>query len=412
METMSDTRAVTEAAVIKRAAYKARTVDAAARDAIIAELQAVMARREPFAARVDIRLDDEQGFVIDGPNRAVVALGAPAECRFHINPLNLSHVAQGKLDPRMAILFSQLQMQDGAMRTAVAFGDWLADRRVTLGSPTNQALPTPTRDRDRLRHDLEAFGYALVEEALTPEDVKGLRQRVMEQAAGEQEAGVASVSEGAQVVWALLNKGRVFHDLLLNPLIDEFVPEVLGEHPILTGIVSIIATPGGKTTTMHLDQSFVQPAIPQFQTGLNILWFLDDVTEANGGTRIMPASHLGGVAPADPSSAEGTIAAEGPAGTALLLDSRVWHATGNNRTDKPRHLAVTYLSRAFMRAQENYFLSLRPELEDSLDEKVRIMLGYRCTASLGAVEGPIEGKMNRRPAEPVGELKPASRSGH
>jgi ectoine hydroxylase-related dioxygenase (phytanoyl-CoA dioxygenase family) len=208
----------------------------------------------------------------------------------------------------------------------------------------------------------------------------------------------------------LLNKGRIFHDLLLNPLIDEFVPEVLGEHPILTGIVSIIATPGGKTTTMHLDQSFVQPEVPQFQTGINILWFLDDVCEANGGTRIMPASHKGGIGPADPSTPEGTIAAEGPAGTALLLDSRVWHATGNNRTDKARHLVVSYLSRSFMRAQENYFLSLRPELEDTLDEKVKVMLGYRCTGSLGAVEGPIEGKMNSRLSNPVGELKPMERA--
>jgi hypothetical protein len=61
-----------------------------------------------------------------------------------------------------------------------------------------------------------------------------------------------------------------------------------------------------------------------------------------------------------------------------------------------------------MRAGENYFLALKPGLEDTFDEKVRIMLGYRCTGSLGAVEGPVEGKMNVRLTDPVGELGPVA----
>ena len=50
---------------------------------------------------------------------------------------------------------------------------------------------------------------------------------------------------------------------------------------------------------MHVDQAYVQPAV-SFQIGLNILWFLEDVSDANGGTRILPGSHGSGVAPADP----------------------------------------------------------------------------------------------------------------
>jgi ectoine hydroxylase-related dioxygenase (phytanoyl-CoA dioxygenase family)/putative sterol carrier protein len=368
-------------------------------------IDAILRQRGAFADCVAVLLDEARGFVIDGPRQATAPLDGEADTRVFATPRDLLRVAKGEMDPRMAILFGQLQVKDGAMSTAVALGDHLAGRVTTSEPPELGPLPTATTDRRQAQRDLETFGYALVKDALTPEQVTVLRERVIDQAAGEREHGVASVGPGVQSVWNLLNKGRVFHDLLLHPLIEAFVPRALGEHPVLTGIVSIIATPGGGSTTLHVDQAYVQPPV-SFQIGLNILWFLEDVSDANGGTRILPGSHRSGVAPADPSSPEGTIAAEGPAGTALLLDSRVWHATGINRTDAPRHAVVSYFNRSFMRTKENYFLSMRPEVEASLDDRVRIMCGYRCTASVGGVEGPAEGKLYTRPTSLVGELSP------
>jgi ectoine hydroxylase-related dioxygenase (phytanoyl-CoA dioxygenase family) len=373
-----------------------------------ADVAAAIAGRAAFDRRIAIQLDDAQGLLVDGRARTIEPLGGPADTCFSISPRDLTRVLRGAMDPRQGVLFGQIQLKEGSVRAVVEFCDWLVGRVVTQRLDTIQPLPAPTGDWARARQDLETFGYALVEGAWSPDDVHTIRERIVEQAAGEVDAGVATRGEATQTVWALLNKGRVFHDVLLHPLIEAFVPEVLGEHFILTGVVSQIAMPGNTSSTMHLDQSYVQPAVPQFPIGLNILWFLDDVSEANGGTRVMPGSHKGGIAPADPYDIEGTVAAAGPAGTALLLDSRVWHSVGHNVTDKSRHLLVTYFNRAFMRAQENYFLSLRPGLIDTFDERVKIMLGYRCTGSLGAVEGPIEGKMNSRPANPVGELRPSA----
>jgi ectoine hydroxylase-related dioxygenase (phytanoyl-CoA dioxygenase family) len=369
---------------------------------------AAMAGRPAFARRIAVLLDDGRGFLVDGPRRAVEALGARADAVFQIGPRDLDRILRGAMDPRQGVLFGQIRTKEGPVRAVIEFCDWLVGRVVSQRLETNAVLPAPTKDWRKAREDLEAFGYALVEGALSAEALDTIRTRIVEQAQGEVDAGVATRGEATQTVWALLNKGRVFHDVLLHPLIEAFVPELLGEHFILTGVVSQIAMPGNTSSTMHLDQAQVQPAVPQFPIGLNILWFLDDVSEANGGTRVMPGSHKGGIAPADPYDIEGTVAAQGPAGTALLLDSRVWHSVGHNVTDASRHLLVTYFNRAFMRAQENYFLSLRPGLLETFDERVKIMLGYRCTGSLGAVEGPVEGKMNGRPANPVGELRPST----
>jgi ectoine hydroxylase-related dioxygenase (phytanoyl-CoA dioxygenase family) len=329
------------------------------------------------------------------------------ESRFYIHPSDLARMIEGVLEPRQALLFGQIQMLAGPVRSAIAFGDHVADLHYERRLQTNRPLPTPTTDWQRAGEDLDVFGYALVRDALSAEEIRKLRARVVDQAAGEAESGVASMGEATQRVWALLNKGRVFHDLLLSPVIEHFVPEMLGQHPVLTGIVSSIALPGNTSSTMHLDQSYITPAVKEIPIGLNILWFLDDVTEKNGGTRVMPGSHKNNIAPADPFDIADTVAAEGPAGTALLLDSRVWHAVGHNHTDRRRHLLVSYFNRSFVRPQENYFLSLRPGLVETFDERVQVMLGYRCTGSLGGVEGPIEGLMVARPERPVGELRPS-----
>ena len=112
------------------------------------------------------------------------------------------------------------------------------------------------------------------------------------------------------------------------------------------------------------------------------------------------------MAPDDPSSIEGTIAAEGPAGTALLWDSRIWHGTGPNRTDGLRHVILLYFNRHFMRAQENWALSLRDDVKAGLSDRVKTMLGFRVTNTLGGVEGPKEGSLTERPASPIGRLGP------
>jgi ectoine hydroxylase-related dioxygenase (phytanoyl-CoA dioxygenase family) len=384
-----------------------RAVEAgdAARSEAVKAIEAALAARPAIEGRLDIRIDERNGFIVDCPARRIEPLGGAADCRFYAAPKDLLRVSRGEVEPRHAILFGQIQVQEGPTSVAVAFFDHLAGATMARRLETDRPLPRPTRDWDRARKDLTTFGYALVEGALSQEEVAALRQRTIEQAAGEVDAGVATLSSAAQHLWTLLNKGRIYHDLLLNPLVDAFVPDLLGAHFILNSITGSIALPGNAPATMHIDQSNVQPPARAIPMGLNILWFLDDVTDANGGTRLLPGSHLADIAPADPFDPADTIAAEGPAGTALLLDSRVWHSVGRNTTDRRRHVLVTYFNRSFMRAHENHFLSLRPELEPTLHEKVRVMLGYRCTLGLGAIEAPVEGRFSRRVATPVGELE-------
>lgn len=56
----------------------------------------------------------------------------------------------------------------------------------------------PPDDRERVWADLEEHGYAVVEDALSPDRLDRLRARLIEQAAGELAAGVGYLDPGGR----------------------------------------------------------------------------------------------------------------------------------------------------------------------------------------------------------------------
>jgi ectoine hydroxylase-related dioxygenase (phytanoyl-CoA dioxygenase family) len=77
-----------------------------------------------------------------------------------------------------------------------------------------------------------------------------------------------------------------------------------------------------------------------------------------------------------------------PAGSAMVFDGRLWHQTGANVTKNERRPGIlSYYCRPFMRQQENWFLSLKPEVLASAPPQLRQLLGYENYLSLGMVDG-------------------------
>jgi ectoine hydroxylase-related dioxygenase (phytanoyl-CoA dioxygenase family) len=397
-------------AVVERDKTASRSGDGRV-DRAISRLREHATRLKTFDGGVELDFEGAGGsWFVSGPGGDISQRrpDAGVDASLTLSADNLVRLIDGQLDPRSGLLFGQIKVA-GEAPAAMRFSDAVSGVERRPFTFDAAALPKPTTDWSRANADLDRFGYCLVKDALTPEKTAALRQRLRNQADGEKAAGVATFDSGGpnQRVWALPNKGQEFIDLLDEPLIDAFVPDRLGDHYIVFSYSANIAGPGGTPQILHYDQISVQPPIPDVMVGLNIAFFLDDVTDANGGTRIVPCSGCRGMAPDDPFSIEDTIAAEGPAGTALLWDSRVWHGTGPNRTDGLRHVILLYFNRHFMRAQENWSLSLRDEVRANLSERAKTMLGFRVTATLGGVEGPREGSFVDRPAEPIGRLGPA-----
>lgn len=137
---------------------------------------------------------------------------------------------------------------------------------------------------------------------------------------------------------------------------------------------------------LHADQIFVPEPWASEPQGMNIAWCLDDFTEANGATRFVPGSHKLNRAPA-PDEAPPTVPMEAPAGSIVVFESRVWHKTGDNRTaDQLRAGVFAWYTKPIYRTQENWFLSLRPEVREFSSDEALVLLGYKAQG-LGLVHG-------------------------
>ena len=182
----------------------------------------------------------------------------------------------------------------------------------------------------------------------------------------------------------LVNKGAPFREVLaLTPMLD-LVGHVLGAEFLLSSFTANIAKPGGVPMALHTDQWWApepsrrgrrplpvgsmtrsrfdhDPALgaappPTLAPAAvsNVLVMLNGMTAANGGTRVVPGSHLAGRHP-DPArdGNVATVAAEGPPGCAIITDGRLWHGTGANTGDSDRAaLILTSLRPAISTARK------------------------------------------------------------
>jgi ectoine hydroxylase-related dioxygenase (phytanoyl-CoA dioxygenase family) len=279
--------------------------------------------------------------------------------------------------------------------------------------PVTLELPPIRADLGAAKDDLDRFGLARVAGAITPDELFVARARLLEQAAGEDAAGVAfhdggDAERGAlngpnQRVWNLINKGEVFRRLVLNETVSALIAHVLGEDVLLSSFTGNIANPGGLAQGLHRDDGYA-PRDLGIPIVANSLYMLDDFTEENGGTRVAPGSHLDAsyTAAAPPE----TVAATGPAGTVMIFDGRLWHGTGANTSTIRRAGALGYYCRPFVRQQENMTMSLAPEVVAQCSPELLSLLGFQTWRTLGMVEGSFHGHINARPASFVTELRP------
>jgi ectoine hydroxylase-related dioxygenase (phytanoyl-CoA dioxygenase family) len=290
-------------------------------------------------------------------------------------------------------------------------------------------LPVPTADPAQAGQDLSRAGYCVLTGALTDDVRDQMRTRVREQAVGERALGVGvddtkpggrymggagRADKSNRRVWNLLNKGQVFQRLLTQPDVNTLVGQIVGDDFLLSGIQANFVSPGDDPLPIHSDQGYVPRPWPPYAMTASVIWMLDEFTEHNGATTVVPGSHVErpSIEAAETLARarlirRGGIPVCGPAGSALVFDGRIVHGTGFNSTGEQRLGALTYFCRPFLRQQENFFLSIRPEVLANLPGEVKARLGYQVWKTLGSVEGVCaEESFVDRPVHVLGELDP------
>jgi hypothetical protein len=195
---------------------------------------------------------------------------------------------------------------------------------------------------------------------------------------------------------ALIARSASSRELVMHPLALGTTELVLSRATNfqlhLTQAIAI--GPGQEAQPLHRDRWAFDffPFPNDYEVQCNTIWALTDFTEENGATRVVPGSNRAedGVvfAPAD------TVPAEMERGSAVFYSGSVYHGGGANRTDAARiGVNITY-NVAWLRQEENQYISVPKDVAETLPVDLLRVMGYsRGAYALGYIDDlrdPIE----------------------
>lgn len=243
--------------------------------------------------------------------------------------------------------------------------------------------------------EFDRNGYMLFESVLEPQMLEDIRAALAPYLAGD--IAGRNDFEGLKTnrVYAMLAKGRVFADLACHPLALAFAEADLGKECLLSACLAINIHPGETVQPWHYDDSHYRLSRPRQSLGVSAFWAIDETTELNGATEIIPGSHLwpeqnlpGGNTLAtfgdrrvrdvgdDPGARSDSVQVAMQPGSLMLAKGTLWHRGGANRSDRSRMIITPQYCPGWTRQLENMALAVPPAIAASLPERARQLIGY------------------------------------
>ncbi|NNF78303.1 MAG: hypothetical protein HKN05_09780 [Rhizobiales bacterium] len=237
-------------------------------------------------------------------------------------------------------------------------------------------------DQEEIVRAVRRDGYAIVERVIDDAGIAQLK--------AELEPYLKDTSVGTEDFWghhtkrfgALIAKSEMARQMLLAPAVlgvaDAVLLELCARYWVnYTGVMHL--GPGESAQTLHRDTNlwpFNNPAPP---LTVATMWAVSDFTADNGGTRLVPGSHLWDDA-RQPEPDE-IISAEMPAGSVLIYTGNVIHGGGANRANAPRYGVALHYVLGWLRQEENQMLTMTREEARQMPEEVQRLMGYSLGAS-------------------------------
>ena len=195
---------------------------------------------------------------------------------------------------------------------------------------------------------------------------------------------------------SLIARSPACRELVMHPLALQAARTFLGHATnIQLHLTQAIAIgPGQPAQPLHRDQwafdFFPFPA--GYDVQCNTIWAMTDFTEENGATRVAVGSNH--AQDGHSYGPDDTEPAEMPRGSVLFYSGSVYHGGGANRSDAIRiGLNITYAV-AWLRQEENQYLSVPREVAATLPTELLRLMGYdRGAYALGYIDDlrdPIE----------------------
>lgn len=252
-----------------------------------------------------------------------------------------------------------------------------------------------SRSLDQCMQDFDQQGFLVIDNVLSAEDIQRLRDALAPYLATDLTGRNDFEGVKTNRVYAMLAKSPVFAELAIHPLALALAENELGASCLLSACLAINLHPGETVQPWHSDDAhiFLPPPHPPF--GLSVFWALDETTELNGATEVLPGSHLWAQHDIDgllqashfeqqsdcdtsvnPGAHPDAVKVSLKAGSMMIAKGALLHRGGSNRSDKPRLIITPQYCAGWARPLENMMAAVPAEIARTLPERAQELLGY------------------------------------
>ena len=165
--------------------------------------------------------------------------------------------------------------------------------------------------------------------------------------------------------------------LLIDMKIIDWIEENYFETSCILNSFSALSNIPGENKVFHRNVhrdirgfSYPSPLL------LNMLIMLDDFTEDNGATLLLPNSHTKNEKPSNIYFDNNAKSVLGKAGDIIVWNSNLYHSSGNNKTNKIRRALPITFSLPYYKQLLDYPRAIGYDKSNVFNDKMRKLLGY------------------------------------
>lgn len=245
---------------------------------------------------------------------------------------------------------------------------------------------------------MTARGWTLFKSVVPPDLCDRLRKDIathVERCGRLQvKAGIPGAPDGT--AHHTVGHGDSLDDFLAAGFLEDYVRAYFGG-PFILHAFNPVTIPRSGSNYVHRIHKDCRTHTGSFRMMLNMLVLVDPFTLENGATHILSGSHHHAGAPSEEYFFRHAERITGPVGSVVLFNSGVWHAAGQNRSERVRTALTLSFSRPFVKPQMDYARFLGPDRESSMPERLRQLFGYhaRVATSLEEWYRPVGSRMYR-----------------
>lgn len=231
-------------------------------------------------------------------------------------------------------------------------------------------------------------GFVILENMLDPSQLTTVRDSLEPYLVAGQHGRNDFEGIQTQRVYSLVGRGKIFEDTAEHSDVLAIVDQLLVVNYLLTASQAICIAPGESPQPVHSDDGFISIPRPRPPVSISTIWAVDDFTPDNGGTEIIPGSHLwsgedieGAYLTYGDESQRSKfnsllVPVEMPAGSCVVFSGTLLHRGGANRSPSRRRAFSHQYCEPWARPQENFMLSVPRERAARMSPRLQSLLGY------------------------------------